>query len=246
MLILVTGGLGYIGSHSVVSLIDNNHKVVIIDNLYNSKLDTISKIFRLSKSKCEYIKIDCCDYNKLSTVFSKYSFDCIIHFAGYKAVNESINKPLDYYYNNVLSTINLAKLAIENNVKKFIFSSSATVYGNGTSPFTEESPLLERTNPYGETKAMCEKILIDVQKANPNLSVFLLRYFNPVGAHGSGLLGEIPNGTPNNLMPYITQVASGKRDKLYIYGNDYDTPDGTGVRDYIHVVDLARGHVAAL
>lgn len=246
MKILVTGGLGYIGSHTIVELLKSNHEVVIVDNLFNSKKEVIKQINKITKKTCDFFEIDCTNEESLSNVFNKFAFDGIIHFAGYKAVGESVKKPLDYYFNNILSTINLVRLAIKHNVKTFIFSSSATVYGNGIFPFTEESPLLDRTNPYGETKAMCEKIFIDTQKANPNLSVFLLRYFNPIGAHRSGLLGEIPNGTPNNLMPYITQVASGKREKLYIYGNDYDTPDGTGVRDYIHVVDLAQGHVAAL
>jgi UDP-glucose 4-epimerase len=246
MKVLVSGGLGYIGSHTIVELLNNNHSVVIIDNLYNSQISTKSKIEKITNKKVEFYNIDATNFNYVSNLCKQYKFDGIIHFAGYKAVGESVDKPLMYYHNNLLSTINLARVALEYKIPKFIFSSSATVYGDGSSPFAETMPLLERTNPYGETKAMSERILIDTAKANKDLSVTLLRYFNPVGAHKSGLIGEVPNGIPNNLMPYITQVAKGIRDKLYIYGNDYDTVDGTGVRDYIHVVDLAKGHVAAL
>ena len=246
MKILVSGGLGYIGSHTVVELLNKNYDVVIIDNLYNAQEDTLDKIFMITHKKAEFYKIDATDYKSLLKVFNKHQFDGIIHFAGYKAVGESVSKPLMYYENNLLSTITLAKLAVERNIPKFIFSSSATVYGDGKSPFDESMPLLVRTNPYGETKAMNERILMDTSKVNPEFSVTLLRYFNPIGAHQSGLIGEIPNGIPNNLMPYVTQVARGLREKLWIYGNDYDTIDGTGVRDYIHVTDLAKGHVAAL
>ncbi|PKL00406.1 MAG: UDP-glucose 4-epimerase GalE [Tenericutes bacterium HGW-Tenericutes-1] len=246
MKILVTGGLGYIGSHAIVQLLISNHEITIIDNLSNSQKETHKKIKDITGKNSDFYKIDTTNYAKLDNLCEKHNFDAVIHFAGYKAVGESINEPLKYYFNNLLSTINIAKLAIKYDINTIIFSSSATVYGNGESPFTEKSPLLERTNPYGETKAMCERILIDTQKAYPNLSLFLLRYFNPIGAHKSGLLGEIPNGIPNNLVPYITQVAKGKREKLQIYGNDYNTPDGTGIRDYIHVVDLAKGHVSAL
>ena len=246
MNILVTGGLGYIGSHSVVELLNNDHQVILIDNLYNSQEQTIKKIESITNKKVAFYNIDATNFNDVSSLCKQYKFDAIIHFAGYKAVGESVEKPLIYYHNNLLSTINLAKVALKYNITKFIFSSSATVYGNGIAPFNELSPLLERTNPYGETKAMSERILIDTAKANKDFSVTLLRYFNPIGAHESGLIGEVPNGIPNNLMPYITQVAKGIREKLYIYGNDYDTVDGTGVRDYIHVVDLAKGHVAAL
>ncbi len=246
MKILVTGGLGYIGSHTVVELLENNHEVVIIDNLYNSQKETHDKITAITHKPSAFVKMDATNYEGLKQLCKKHRFDGIIHFAGYKAVGESVAKPLMYYYNNLLSTITLARVATEEGINKFIFSSSATVYGDGVSPLNEEAPLLERTNPYGETKAMSERILTDVAKANPTLNVILLRYFNPVGAHKSGLIGEVPNGTPNNLMPYITQVAKGIREKLYIFGNDYSTVDGTGVRDYIHVVDLARGHVAAL
>ncbi|MDG0889009.1 UDP-glucose 4-epimerase GalE [Paracholeplasma manati] len=246
MRILVSGGLGFIGSHTVVELLNHKHEVVIIDNLYNSQISTLHKIERISGKKPAFYELDATDYEALENVFQSYDFDGIIHFAGYKAVGESVRKPLEYYYNNLVSTINLAKLAVINQVPKFIFSSSATVYGDGTSPFNESMPLLERTNPYGETKAMSERILTDAAKANPGLNVVLLRYFNPIGAHPSGLIGEVPNGIPNNLMPYVTQVAKGLREKLNVFGNDYDTIDGTGVRDYIHVVDLAQGHVAAL
>ena len=246
MRILVSGGLGFIGSHTVVELLNHKHEVVIIDNLYNSQISTLHKIERISGKKPAFYELDATDYEALENVFQSYDFDGIIHFAGYKAVGESVRKPLEYYYNNLVSTIHLAKLAVINQVPKFIFSSSATVYGDGTSPFNESMPLLERTNPYGETKAMSERILTDAAKANPGLNVVLLRYFNPIGAHPSGLIGEVPNGIPNNLMPYVTQVAKGLREKLNVFGNDYDTVDGTGVRDYIHVVDLAQGHVAAL
>ncbi len=246
MRILVSGGLGFIGSHTVVELLNHKHEVVIIDNLYNSQISTLHKIERISGKKPAFYELDATNFEALENVFQSYDFDGIIHFAGYKAVGESVRKPLEYYYNNLVSTINLAKLAVINQVPKFIFSSSATVYGDGTSPFNEGMPLLERTNPYGETKAMSERILTDAAKANPGLNVVLLRYFNPIGAHPSGLIGEVPNGIPNNLMPYVTQVAKGLREKLNVFGNDYDTIDGTGVRDYIHVVDLAQGHVAAL
>ena len=246
MMVLITGGLGYIGSHTVVELLNNNHSVVIIDNLYNSQLSTKSKIEEITNKKVEFYNIDATNFIDVSNLCNQYKFDGIIHFAGYKAVGESVEKPLMYYHNNLLSTINLARVALEHKIPKFIFSSSATVYGDGSSPFAETMPLLERTNPYGETKAMSERILVDTAKANKDLSVTLLRYFNPIGAHESDLIGEVPSGIPNNLMPYITQVAKGLREKLYIYGNDYDTIDGTGVRDYIHVVDLAKGHLAAL
>lgn len=245
MKILVTGGLGYIGSHTVVELQRRAHEVVVIDNLYNSQESVKTKIESITNKPLKFIKMDATDYEGLLKLCQKESFDGIIHFAGYKAVGESVKQPLKYYHNNLLSTINLARVAVLLGIHKFIFSSSATVYGDGISPFDESMPLLERTNPYGETKAMCERILTDTSKAS-NLNVTLLRYFNPVGAHESGLIGEIPNGIPNNLMPYVTQVAKGIREKLFVFGNDYDTVDGTGVRDYIHVVDLAKGHVAAI
>jgi UDP-glucose 4-epimerase len=246
MKVLVTGGLGYIGSHTVVELLKNNHSVVVIDNLYNSNISIKSKIEYITGKNIDFYELDATVYEDIETLCMKYDFDCIIHFAGYKSVNESVDIPLKYYYNNLLSTINLANIALHFNIPKIIFSSSATVYGDGISPFVETMPLLKRTNPYGESKAMNERILIDVQKANPNLSVTILRYFNPIGAHPSGIIGEIPNGVPNNLMPYVTQVAKGTRKKLFIFGDDYDTIDGTGVRDFIHVVDLAKGHLRAL
>lgn len=246
MKILVSGGLGYIGSHTVVELLEKHHDVVIIDNLYNAQKETHDKITKIANKPSTFIQMDATDYDALKSLCQQHHFDGIIHFAGYKAVGESVAKPLMYYYNNLLSTINLARVATELHIKKFIFSSSATVYGDGTSPFSEDMALLERTNPYGETKAVSERILSDASKANPNFNVTLLRYFNPVGAHKSGLIGEVPNGIPNNLMPYVTQVAKGIREKLSVFGNDYPTVDGTGVRDYIHVVDLAKGHVAAL
>jgi UDP-glucose 4-epimerase len=246
MKVLVTGGLGYIGSHTVVELLENKYEVIIIDNLYNSRIETLAKIKEITGKDASFYNIDATNYDSLDDLFKNEEISNIIHFAGYKAVGESVKEPLKYYFNNLLSTINLAKLAIKYNVKKLIFSSSATVYGDGESPFVETIPLLERTNPYGETKAMSERILIDTAKASKDFSVTLLRYFNPVGAHESGLIGEVPNGVPNNLMPYITQVAKGIREKLWIYGNDYETVDGTGVRDYIHVVDLAKGHLSAL
>jgi UDP-glucose 4-epimerase len=246
MKVLVTGGLGYIGSHTVIELLENHYEVIIIDNLYNSRLETLAKIKEITGKDATFYNIDATDYHSLDGLFKDEGISNIIHFAGYKAVGESVKDPLKYYFNNLLSTINLAKLSIKYNVEKIIFSSSATVYGEGKSPFIETMPLFERTNPYGETKAMSERILIDASKANKDLSVIILRYFNPVGAHKSGKIGEVPNGVPNNLMPYINQVAKGIREKLWIYGNDYETIDGTGVRDYIHVVDLAKGHLCAL
>jgi UDP-glucose 4-epimerase len=244
--ILVTGGLGFIGSNTVVELLKKNHEVVIIDNLCNAQRITHENIFKITKKECVFIEMDATNYEELKTICKKYQFDGIIHFAGYKAVSESILNPIMYYHNNLLSTINLIRVAIKENIRKFIFSSSATVYGNGMPPFKENSPLLETTNPYGESKVISERILKDTAKANDNFNVTILRYFNPIGADQSGLLGESPKGVPNNLMPYITQVARGKRNKLFIFGKDYPTTDGTGIRDYIHVTDLAIGHVAAL
>lgn len=246
MKVLVTGGLGYIGSHTVVELIHAGHDVVIVDNLYNSYLNVLDHIETITNVKPPFYELDVTDEKNMDHVFQKHVFDAIIHFAGFKAVGESVRKPLDYYYNNVLSTLILSKLAKKYDVKKFVFSSSATVYGDQESPFLESMPLLETTNPYGETKKMSERILSDFGKIETDKTITLLRYFNPIGAHDSTLIGEVPRGIPNNLMPYITQVAAGKREKLFVYGNDYDTPDGTGVRDYIHVVDLAKGHVLAL
>lgn len=246
MNILVTGGAGYIGSHTCVELLDNNHSVIVADNLCNSKIETIDKIKQITNEDITFYQIDVTDEQSVESIFSSHQIDGVIHFAGLKAVGESVEKPLGYYYNNLVSTMVLSKMCVKYDVRKFVFSSSATVYGDNKVPFAETMDLLPTTNPYGETKVMSERILTDVAKVNPNFSVSLLRYFNPVGAHESGLIGEAPSGIPNNLMPYITQVAKGKLEKLRIFGNDYPTIDGTGVRDYIHVVDLAEGHVAAI
>jgi len=246
MNILVTGGAGYIGSHTCVELLNNNHSVIIADNLCNSKIETINKIKQITNKEVIFYSVDVTDEKAVETIFLSHQIDGVIHFAGLKAVGESVEKPLEYYYNNILSTIILSKACIKYNVNKFVFSSSATVYGENKVPFVETMVLLPTTNPYGETKAISERILMDVAKVNKNFSVSLLRYFNPVGAHESGFIGESPSGIPNNLMPYVTQVAKGKLEKLRVFGNDYETVDGTGVRDYIHVVDLAEGHVAAI
>ncbi|MDD3927410.1 MAG: UDP-glucose 4-epimerase GalE [bacterium] len=246
MNILVTGGAGYIGSHTCVSLLETGHTVVVADNLCNSRADTLDRVKQITGKDVIFSRIDVTDEAAVNSLFADYSFDGVIHFAGHKAVGESVAKPLKYYRNNIISTIVLAEACQRYGVKRFVFSSSATVYGDNEVPFVESMPLLPATNPYGETKAVCERILIDAAKANPDWSVALLRYFNPVGAHESGLIGDAPDGIPNNLMPYITQVAKGKLDKLRIFGDDYPTVDGTGVRDYIHVMDLAEGHVAAL
>lgn len=246
MNILVTGGVGYIGSHTCIALLEAGHSVIIADNLYNSKRETVDKIIKIAGKKVTFYEIDVTDAEVVNNVFRNHKIDGVVHFAGLKAVGESVEKPLDYYYNNLVSTMVLAKACLKFGVNRFVFSSSATVYGDNTVPFVETLNLLPTTNPYGETKAMSERILTDIAKANPTFSVSLLRYFNPVGAHESGLIGETPNGIPNNLMPYVTQVAKGKLEKLRVFGNDYPTVDGTGVRDYIHVLDLAEGHVAAL
>ena len=246
MKILVSGGTGYIGSHTCVELLNSGHEVVIFDNLYNSKEEVVDRIKNITGKDVTFYKADMLEPDSMRKIFEEHKFDCVIHFAGLKAVGESVAKPLMYYENNIAGTLNLCKLMNEYGCKRIIFSSSATVYGNPkTVPITEDFPL-STTNPYGSTKLMLEQILTDFTVADPEWSVVLLRYFNPIGAHESGLLGEVPNGIPNNLMPYITQVAVGKRDHLNVFGNDYDTHDGTGVRDYIHVVDLALGHVKAL
>ncbi len=246
MNLLVTGGAGYIGSHTCVALLKAGHKVIVADNLCNSSAETIAQVKQITNKEISFYQIDVTDETAVNTVFGNHSIDGIIHFAGFKAVGESVEKPLAYYYNNIVSTMVLAKACQKYGVKRFVFSSSATVYGENEAPFVETMKLLPTTNPYGETKAMSERILTDIVKANPDWSVALLRYFNPVGAHESGLIGEAPTGIPNNLMPYITQVAKGKLNKLRVFGDDYPTVDGTGVRDYIHVCDLAEGHVAAL
>lgn len=247
MKILVTGGAGYIGSHTCVTLLGLGHEVVIVDNLCNSKKIAVDRIEQLSGKKVSFYQYDVCDRASLRSVFEREKIDAVIHFAGLKAVGESVSQPLRYYENNLTSTLVLLGVMEEFGVRNLVFSSSATVYGDPASmPITEEFPTGETTNPYGSTKVMIERILTDYSHANSDFNVILLRYFNPVGAHESGLLGEDPSGIPNNLTPYITQTAVGKRDKVHVFGNDYPTPDGTGVRDYIHVVDLAEGHAAAL
>ena len=248
MKILVTGGTGYIGSHTVVELQNQGHQVEILDNLFNSKITVLDKINQITGQTPVFQKIDLLDYPKMHELFAATQFDAVIHFAGLKAVAESIEQPLRYYENNVTGTLNLLKCMAEFKVNKIIFSSSATVYGSTNSGKLDESMTtgVGITNPYGETKHVIEKILKSEVIARPELSVVILRYFNPVGAHISGLLGEDPNGIPNNLMPVVMRVAEGKIKELQVYGDDYDTPDGTCIRDYIHVVDLANGHLAAL
>lgn len=247
MAILVTGGAGYIGSHTVVELQSAGYDVVVLDNLSNSSEKSLQRVEKITGKKVPFYKADILDREALDKVFEAEKIDTCIHFAGLKAVGESVVKPWEYYENNIAGTLTLVDVMRKHNVKNIIFSSSATVYGDpAIIPITEECPKGECTNPYGWTKSMLEQILVDMQKADPEWNVILLRYFNPIGAHKSGTIGENPNGIPNNLMPYITQVAVGKLKELGVFGNDYDTPDGTGVRDYIHVVDLAIGHVKAL
>ena len=246
MNILLTGGAGYIGSHTCIELISAGHTVVIADNLCNSSKKAVSRVEEITGAKIPFYEIDVCDYDSLSTVFEENKIDAVIHFAGLKAVGESCEIPLRYYRNNIDSTLTLLEVMKKYGCHNFVFSSSATVYGiPKTVPLVETMPT-SCTNPYGWTKLMIEQILTDVTKADPELSVVLLRYFNPIGAHESGRIGENPNGVPNNLMPYITQVAVGKLKQLGVFGDDYPTHDGTGVRDYIHVVDLAKGHVKAI
>ena len=246
MKILVTGGIGYIGSHTCVELLKKGMEVVIFDNLYNAKIDVVDKIKEITGKEITFYQADMRDKESMRPIFEENKIDAVIHFAGLKAVGESVEKPLLYYQNNITGTLNLCELMKEYDCKKMIFSSSATVYGAPkTVPIKEDFPL-HTTNPYGTTKLMLEQILTDFCKADTAWHVILLRYFNPIGAHESGLIGESPNGIPNNLMPYITQVAIGKLPYLRVFGDDYDTPDGTGVRDYIHVVDLAKGHVNAV
>jgi len=247
MKILLTGGAGFIGSHTIVELDNAGYEVVVVDNFVNSKKESLERVAQIIGKQVPYYKADIRDREALETVFSENQFDAVIHFAGLKAVGESVAKPLEYYENNMSGTFVLLDVMRKHGCKNIIFSSSATVYGDpAIIPITEECPKGQCTNPYGQTKSMLEEVLKDVQRADTEWNVVLLRYFNPIGAHASGLIGENPNGIPNNLMPYITQTAIGIRKELGVFGNDYDTPDGTGVRDYIHVVDLALGHVAAL
>ena len=247
MAILVTGGAGYIGSHTVVELQNAGYDVVVLDNLSNASEKALDRVSKITGKPVKFYKADILDRDALNDIFDKETIESCIHFAGLKAVGESVVKPWEYYENNIAGTLTLVDVMRKNNVKNIIFSSSATVYGDPAQiPITEECPKGQCTNPYGWTKSMLEQVLTDIQKADPEWNVMLLRYFNPIGAHKSGTIGENPNGIPNNLMPYITQVAVGKLKELGVFGNDYDTPDGTGVRDYIHVVDLAKGHVKSL
>jgi UDP-glucose 4-epimerase len=248
MKILVTGGAGYIGSHTIIELVSSGHEVVVVDNLVNSSVESIKRVEKITGTTIPFYEIDLLNSRALSVVFSEHSFDSVIHFGGLKAVGESIEKPLLYYRTNIDSTLNLLDTMSTHGVKNLVFSSSATVYGTPDKlPLTEDSTIgTGLTNPYGKTKYMIEEILRDTVIADSTWNITILRYFNPIGAHESGAIGEDPQGIPNNLMPFISQVAVGKREKLLVFGNDYDTVDGTGVRDYIHVVDLARGHVAAV
>ena len=246
MKVLVTGGAGYIGSHTVVQLLEQNREVIIVDNFSNSNPIVLDRIRKIANKDFKFYEIDTTNEKELEIVFKENKIDAVIHFAAYKAVGESVAKPLEYYTNNILSTLSVLNLMEKYYVKKFVFSSSATVYGDPhTCPITEDFPL-STTNPYGATKLMIEDMLRDIAKADSTFNIAILRYFNPVGAHSSGLIGEDPNDIPNNLMPYVSQVAVGKLKELSVFGNDYNTPDGTGVRDYIHVVDLANGHLKAL
>lgn len=245
--VLVTGGLGFIGSETTIALINAGYTPIVVDDLYNAKESVLDRIKTITGIKPKFYKVDTCDYPSTKKVFAENKIDAVIHFAGFKAVGESVGKPIEYYSNNIGSALNILRLMKEFGIHNFIFSSSATVYGTPKRvPLFESDPVGDATNPYGETKIMIERILKDTSFADKTLNVALLRYFNPIGGHPSGLLGEDPNGLPNNLMPYISQVAIGKLPFLRVWGNDYPTPDGTGVRDYIHVVDLAEGHVAAL
>ena len=246
MKVLVTGGAGYIGSHTVVELLEEDKEVIIVDNFYNSNPIVLDKIKEITGKTFKFYEIDTTNTRELEVVFKENNIDSVIHFAAYKAVGESVEKPLEYYSNNIINTLSVLNLMKKYNVKNFVFSSSATVYGDPhTCPITEDFPL-STTNPYGATKLMIEDMLRDIAKTDSSFNIAILRYFNPVGAHSSGLIGEDPNDIPNNLMPYVSQVAVGKLKELSVFGNDYNTPDGTGVRDYIHVVDLAKGHIRAL
>ena len=245
--ILVTGGAGYIGSHTVLQLLESGKQVIVLDNLCNSSQESLNRVEELTGKKTIFVQGDIRDHTILELLFSKHDINAVIHFAGLKAVGESVEKPLNYYNNNVYGTLTLCEAMKKFGVKNLVFSSSATVYGDPIElPLREDMPTGQPTNPYGMSKLMVEMVLADLHKSDNDWNIALLRYFNPAGAHPSGRIGEDPNGIPNNLMPYITQVATGKREQLSIYGNDYDTPDGTGVRDYIHVEDLADGHLKAL
>lgn len=247
MSVLVTGGAGYIGSHTVVELLNENKEVIVVDNFSNSKPEMLDKIKKITNKDFKFYELDYSNKEKMDKVFAEKKIDSVIHFAGYKAVGESVEKPIEYYTNNVSGTLNLLDVMRKHNVKTIIFSSSATVYGDPeVVPLTEMCKIGGTTNPYGSSKLFIEQILKDVYKSDNTWDVCILRYFNPIGSHESGIIGEEPQGRPNNLMPYIVRVASGELEELSIFGNDYNTPDGTGVRDYIHVVDLAKGHIKAL
>ena len=247
MKILVTGGAGYIGSHTCIELLNEGHEVVVMDNLYNASEKALERVEKITGKKVVFYKEDMLNKEGMNKIFEEQKIDAVIHFAGLKAVGESVAKPLEYYHNNMTGTFNLCDVMRNHGVKNLIFSSSATVYGDPAFvPITEECPKGEITNPYGRTKGMLEQVLTDLHTADPEWNILLLRYFNPIGAHESGLIGEDPKGIPNNLVPYVAQTAIGKREAVHVFGNDYNTPDGTGVRDYIHVCDLASGHAAAL
>ena len=247
MKILVTGGAGYIGSHTCVELLNEGYEVVVLDNLYNSSEEALKRVQKITGKPLTFYEGDMLDRDICEKIFTEHEIDAVIHFAGLNAVGESVAKPWEYYYNNITGTLVLTDVMRKHGCKNIVFSSSATVYGDpAIIPITEECPKGQITNPYGQTKGMLEQILTDLHTGDPEWNVILLRYFNPIGAHESGLIGEDPKGIPNNLVPYIAQVAVGKRECLNVFGNDYPTPDGTGVRDYIHVVDLAIGHVCAL
>ncbi len=247
MSILVTGGAGYIGSHTCVELLEAGYDVVVVDNLYNASPEALKRVEKITGKSVTFYEADILDKEALNKIFDAHKIEAVIHFAGYKAVGESVRKPIEYYYNNMTGTLVLCDVMRAHGVKNIVFSSSATVYGDPAQiPITENCPKGQPTNPYGWTKSMLEQVLTDIHTSDPEWNVILLRYFNPIGAHKSGMIGEDPKGIPNNLLPYIAQVAVGKREMLGVFGNDYDTPDGTGVRDYIHVVDLAAGHVKAI
>ena len=246
MAILVTGGCGYIGSHTVLELLNKNYEVVVVDNFSNSSPESLRRVQKLTGKTATFYEADIRDSERMDKIFKSHKVDAVIHFAAFKAVGESCKLPLKYYENNISGTVSLLQVMEKNNVKKIIFSSSATVYGDPERLPLDENCRLSTTNPYGSTKLMMENIMQDLYKADNEWNIILLRYFNPVGAHESGLIGEDPKGIPNNLMPFVAQVASGKLQCINVFGNDYDTPDGTGVRDYIHVVDLALGHIAAI